>query len=103
MNPSIPNSLKEKFDHIITKLPSLFLAIDDVDNKITAAKIELFKKKNPSSIIGTGPNGEITENDRQKAKSRALLKARMAALTGKPAEAVTDETEACLLYTSRCV
>ncbi|KAM9915315.1 hypothetical protein OXX80_014146, partial [Metschnikowia pulcherrima] len=43
---------------------------------------------NPESSDGaieaTGPNGEITESDRRKFKSKQLLRQRMAALTGKP-------------------
>ena len=83
---SIPSDLTSRFDAIIAKLPNLFNEISTIDNEITNAKIQLYRKKNPSSIIGSGPNGEITENDRKKAKSRALLRARMSALTGKSTE-----------------
>ena len=85
-NDAVPAELRERFDGIISKLPHLFSQITDADNEITNARIQLFKMKTPSSIVGTGPNGEITEDDRKKAKSKALLKARMDALTGKQVE-----------------
>lgn len=85
-NDAVPVELKGRFDHIISKLPQIFSRIADIDNEISKAKINLFKLKNPSSLSGTGVNGEITEEDRKKATSKALLKARMDALTGKHAE-----------------
>lgn len=85
-NDSVPVELRNRFDFIISKLRSVLAQITEVDNDIANAKTQLFKLKNPSTLVGTGPNGEITENDSKKAKSRALLKARMDALTGKPSE-----------------
>lgn len=84
-NDAVPSELKGRFDDIISKLPHIFSQIADVDYDISKAKIRLFKLKNPSSLSGSGVNGEITEEDRKKATSKALLKARMDALTGKQA------------------
>lgn len=72
------------------KLPQLTHAVRKVEDEIAHLKLELVRvraeKENPgSTIVGTGPNGAITEADRRKARSRAMLKARMASLTGKAA------------------
>ncbi|SCU91485.1 LAMI_0E06084g1_1 [Lachancea mirantina] len=87
---NVPSDLAIKFQSLTQRLPALLSEISDVDNQITNAKIELYKLRNPSAITGSGLNGEITEQDRRKAKSKALLASRMAALTGKPAAAVSD-------------
>lgn len=73
-----------------TKIPKLVADVRATENEIAALKLKLFtanaERNNPgSTIVGTGPNGEITESDRRKAKNRAMLKARMASLTGKSA------------------
>lgn len=83
INQSISFDLQVRLENVFAKIPDLFTQITNVEKEITDAKIKLFKSKNPSSIIGTGANGEITENDRRKAKSRELLRSRMATLTGK--------------------
>ncbi|CAR29239.1 ZYRO0G03982p [Zygosaccharomyces rouxii] len=84
VNDSVPADLKERYETLLVKLPNLFVQIDEIDTQIRNAKLQLFKMKNPFSISGSGPNGEITDEDRKKAKSKALLKSRMNALTGKP-------------------
>lgn len=102
---SLPNSnnsndnersqLKQKFNALTARVPALINEISQVDNEITRLKLELYKLKNPSFILGSGPNGEVTEADRRKAKSKALLAAKMAKLTGKPIDSdvqnLTDE------------
>ena len=72
------------------KLPQLTHAVRNVEDEIAQLKLEIFKAKSEkehpgSTITGTGPNGTITEADRRKARNRALLKARMASLTGQSA------------------
>ncbi|GAV55529.1 hypothetical protein ZYGR_0AV01610 [Zygosaccharomyces rouxii] len=83
VNDSVPADLKERYETLLVKLPSLFVQIDEIDTQIRNSKLQLFKMKNPYSISGSGSNGEITDEDRKKAKSKALLKSRMNALTGK--------------------
>lgn len=87
--------LKQKFNHLTSQVPLLLGEISQTDNEITRLKLELYKIKNPSFILGSGPNGEVTEADRRKAKSKALLAAKMAKLTGKPldseAQNLSDE------------
>lgn len=80
------------------KVPGLISKIHQVNKDLASSKVELFKlklsKENPgwqpdnaeAGIVGTGINGEITAADRQKFKSKQLLKQRMAALTGKSYE-----------------
>jgi hypothetical protein len=83
--------LSQKLNHFADKVPQLVEAINQMDEKLKAGKIELFRlklqKENPSGIDfkGTGPNGEVTESDKRIAKQKALLQAKMAKLTGKPA------------------
>ena len=83
--------LSTKLNKFADKIPQLMDAIYQVDEKLKSAKVELFRlklqKENPSGIEfkGTGPNGEVTETDKRIAKQKALLQAKMAKLTGKPA------------------
>ncbi|CCH44371.1 Actin cytoskeleton-regulatory complex protein [Wickerhamomyces ciferrii] len=78
------SQLKQKFNGLTSQVPVLINQISSIDNEITRLKLDLYKVKNPSFVIGSGPNGEVTEADRRKAKSKALLAAKMAKLTGKP-------------------
>lgn len=83
--------LSAKLNKFADKVPQLMDAISQMDDKLKAAKIEIFRlklqKENPSGVDfrGAGPNGEITEADKRIAKQKALLQAKMAKLTGKPA------------------
>ncbi|SCV05998.1 LANO_0H19856g1_1 [Lachancea nothofagi CBS 11611] len=77
--------LKSKFDALTSRVPQLLAEISEVNNQIAMAKVELYRQRNPSSLVGSGLNGEITDDDRRKARSKALLASRMAALTGKAA------------------
>lgn len=91
----VPDDITSRFNFILGKIPVLFDDISEVDNDLRNARIELYKLKNPPSTIGTGPGGEITEEDRRKARSKAVLKARMSALTGKGdiVESTEDDDE----------
>ncbi|SCU89089.1 LADA_0E13630g1_1 [Lachancea dasiensis] len=89
-----PAELEEKFAALTSRVPQLLAEISNVNNQITMAKIELYRQRNPSSMVGTGKNGEVTEEDRRKAKSKALLASRMATLMGKqPASANVEQQE----------
>ncbi|XBW38532.1 hypothetical protein QEN19_004121 [Hanseniaspora menglaensis] len=76
--------IQSSFEDVNAKLISVLSGIDTVEKAIINTKVQLFKKQNPSSISGTGLNGEITEQDIRKAKKKAELAERMALLTGKP-------------------
>lgn len=80
-------------------LPQLTANVKKIEDQIIAAKLEIFRlsweKNHPGSTIsGTGENGTITDADIRRAKSRAAMKARMAALTGKPVESEGSGFEA---------
>ncbi|CCE79671.1 Piso0_001753 [Millerozyma farinosa CBS 7064] len=89
-------ALLSRLDHLTRDtMPSLISRFNQVNQEIARSKTILHKlrlqKENPnwhpdsseSEIVGTGVNGEVTEADRKKFRSKQLLKQRMAALTGK--------------------
>ncbi|RCK54703.1 Actin cytoskeleton-regulatory complex protein PAN1 [Candida viswanathii] len=95
--------LSKKLDHLTRDVvPKLISDIHKVNQEIAKKKVELVKlqlqKENPSwnpeddesQIVGTGPNGEVTDYDRIKFQSRKKLKQRMAALTGKSSGGDSD-------------
>ena len=91
-------ALRRQLQSLSDRLPQLASDVRDTEKRIAEAKLRLFRmrdaKQHPgATITGTGPNGEITEGDRRKAKANALLQARMAALTGKPTPATSDDFE----------
>src|SRR5262249_22322492 len=91
-------ALRRQLQTLNDRLPKLASDVRDTEKRIAEAKLRLFRMKDAkehpgSAITGTGPNGEVTEADRRKAKANAMLQARMAALTGKPAPAVSDDFE----------
>lgn len=90
-NTNIPADLKSKFESLTTRLPSLLSEITAVGNELSNAQLRLYRLKSPSSVVGTGPNGEITEYDRKKAKQKQLLASRMAALTGKTVDNTSSD------------
>ncbi|RKP32741.1 hypothetical protein METBISCDRAFT_11417 [Metschnikowia bicuspidata] len=83
-------------------VPNLILRIFKVNSEIADVKVKLceaqLKRQYPSwtpedtedSIVGTGPNGEVTDADRRRFKSKQLMKRRMAALTGKVSSGVEN-------------
>lgn len=95
--------LEELNRHTRDTVPLLISKILGVTNEIANVKRALakqqLKKEYPSwdpeaeAIEPTGPNGEITEADRRKFKSKQLLRQRMAALTGKEAPAGNPEAD----------
>jgi hypothetical protein len=93
--------LKRQLQNLSDRLPDIASKVRSTERKIADARLELFRlrdaREHPesaSSIVGTGPGGAITESDRLKAKSRAMMQQRLAALTGKPVESSGDDGEA---------
>ncbi|KAA8913511.1 actin cytoskeleton-regulatory complex protein pan1 [Sphaerosporella brunnea] len=85
--------LKRQLQNLADRLPEIASKVRSTERRIADAKLELFRlrdaREHPeatASIVGTGPGGSITESDRFKAKSRAMMQQRLAALTGKPVE-----------------
>ena len=94
-------ALKRQLQRLTDRLPELASQVRKTERSISEAKIELFRlkdaKANPgsaSTIVGTGPGGVVTEGDRLKARAKAMMQQRSAALTGKSSPAGTDDSEA---------
>ncbi|KAF2970600.1 hypothetical protein GQX73_g2958 [Xylaria multiplex] len=94
-------ALKRQLQNLTDKIPELASQVRKTEKAIADAKLELFRlkdaKAHPSSastIIGTGPGGSITESDRLKARAKAMMQQRTAALTGKKVEVGGDDLDA---------
>jgi hypothetical protein len=82
-------------------LPDIASQVRRTERAIAEAKLELFRlkdaKAHPSSasnIVGTGPGGSVTESDRLKARAKAMMQQRSAALTGKKVETFDEDLAA---------
>jgi hypothetical protein len=89
--------LKRQLQNLTDKLPEIASHVRKTERSIADARLELFRLKDSkahpgsaSSIVGTGPGGAVTESDRLKARAKAMMQQRSAALTGKKIE-VHDE------------
>ncbi|OBA28356.1 hypothetical protein HANVADRAFT_47484 [Hanseniaspora valbyensis NRRL Y-1626] len=87
------SNLQSSYESLNARLVSVLSSIDAVEEAIINSKIQLFKNQNPSSLVGTGPNGAVTEQDLRKAKKKAALAERMASLTGKTLTSTTSLVE----------
>jgi actin cytoskeleton-regulatory complex protein PAN1 len=94
-------ALKRQLQNLTDKVPELASAVRKTEKAIAEARIELFRlkdaKAHPSSaaaIIGTGPGGTVTEADRLKARAKAMMQQRTAALTGKKVDTTGDDLDA---------
>ncbi|KAL8810482.1 MAG: hypothetical protein Q9200_002535 [Gallowayella weberi] len=94
-------NMKRQLQRITDRLPELASNTRKTERAIADAKLELFRLKdaraNPgsaSSIVGTGPGGTVTESDRLKARAKAMMQQRSAALTGKAAPAGEQDSGA---------
>jgi hypothetical protein len=90
-------ALKRQLQTLTDRLPELASNVRRTEREIADAQLELFRLKDAkahpgaaSTIVGTGPGGSVTESDRLKARARAMMQARSAALTGRPAPAADD-------------
>ncbi len=90
-------SLKRQLQNLTDKIPELASQVRKTEKAIADARLELFRlkdaKAHPGSaaaIIGTGPGGAITESDRLKARAKAMMQQRTAALTGKKVDVSSD-------------
>ncbi|KAI4136846.1 MAG: hypothetical protein L6R39_007587, partial [Caloplaca ligustica] len=94
-------NMKRQLQRIADKLPELASNTRKTERAIADAKLELFRLKDAkahpgsaSAIVGTGPGGTVTESDRLKARAKAMMQQRSAALTGKKVSAGEDDSEA---------
>jgi len=93
--------LKRQLQSLTDKLPEIASQVRKTERAIADAKLELFRLKDAkahpgsaSTIIGTGPGGSVTESDRLKARAKAMMQQRSAALTGKKIETNDDDLAA---------
>ncbi|PQE03225.1 polyA nuclease protein [Rutstroemia sp. NJR-2017a BBW] len=94
-------ALKRQLQTLTDKLPEIASKVRRTERSIAEARLELFRLKDAkahpgsaSSIVGTGPGGSITESDRLKARAKAMMQQRTAALTGKKIETGNDDLDA---------
>jgi hypothetical protein len=94
-------ALKRQLQTLTDKLPEIASKVRRTERSIAEARLELFRLKDAkahpgsaSSIVGTGPGGAITESDRLKARAKAMMQQRTAALTGKKIETGNDDLDA---------
>ena len=94
-------ALKRKLQALIDRLPELASSVRKTERMIADSTLELFRlkdaKAHPESllaVVGTGPGGSMTESDRLKARAKALMQQRSAALTGKTSVSSEDDISA---------
>jgi hypothetical protein len=94
-------SLKRQLQTLTDKLPEIASQVRKTERNIADARLELFRLKDAkahpgsaSAIVGTGPGGTVTESDRLKARAKAMMQQRSAALTGKKIEVNDDDLAA---------
>ncbi|KAH6673005.1 actin cytoskeleton-regulatory complex protein pan1 [Halenospora varia] len=94
-------ALKRQLQTLTDKLPEVASQVRRTERSIADAKLELFRLKDAkahpgsaSTIVGTGPGGSVTESDRLKARAKAMMQQRTAALTGRKIESSNDDTDA---------
>lgn len=91
-------ALKRQLQKLTDRLPELASQVRRSERSIADAKLELFRLKDAkahpgsaSTVVGTGPGGSVTEADRLKARAKAMMQQRSAALTGRGAPAGEDD------------
>jgi hypothetical protein len=94
-------ALKRQLQNLTDKLPEIASRVRKTERSIADAKLELFRLKDAkahpgsaSAIVGTGPGGAVTESDRLKARAKAMMQQRSAALTGRKIETSGDDVDA---------
>ncbi|CEG65901.1 hypothetical protein RMATCC62417_02584 [Rhizopus microsporus] len=86
-------------------LKGLLDQVDETEDDLMNKKIQAANQKAtsnnsnslsdvPLDIVGTGPNGEITEADRIRAKAKAMVAARMGKITGKSSNTAASNVKA---------
>lgn len=94
-------ALKRQLQVLTDKVPSLASQVRKTEKAIMEARLELFRLKDAkahpgstSTIVGTGPGGAVTESDRLKARAKAMMQQRTAALTGRKVETGPEDLDA---------
>ena len=96
-------ALKRQLQRLTDRLPELASQVRKTERSISDARIELFRVKDAkahpasaSTIVGTGPGGAVTEADRLKARAKAMMQQRSAALTGRGVPVNEDDSGAAV-------
>ncbi|TAQ83488.1 hypothetical protein B7494_g8188 [Chlorociboria aeruginascens] len=91
-------ALRRQLQSLTDKLPEIASQVRKTERSIAEARLELFRLKDAkahpgsaSSVVGTGPGGAVTESDRLKARAKAMMQQRSAALTGRKVESSQDD------------
>jgi hypothetical protein len=94
-------ALKRELQRLTDRLPEIASQVRKTERSIAEARLELFRLKDAkahpgsaSSIVGTGPGGTVTESDRLKARAKAMMQQRSAALTGRKIESNNENLDA---------
>lgn len=94
-------ALKRQLQNFTDRIPQLASEVRKTEKAIADARLELFRlkdaKAHPGSattIVGTGPGGAVTESDRLKARAKAMMQQRTAALTGRKVETGSEDLDA---------
>ncbi|KAI9742356.1 MAG: actin organization and endocytosis protein [Claussenomyces sp. TS43310] len=94
-------ALRRQLQGLTDKLPEIASQVRKAERSIADAKLELFRLKDAkahpasaSAIVGTGSGGAVTESDRLKARAKAMMQQRSAALTGRKIETTDDDLAA---------
>ncbi|KAL9609666.1 MAG: hypothetical protein Q9167_005575, partial [Letrouitia subvulpina] len=94
-------NIKRQLQRLIDRLPEIASNTRKTERAIADVKLELFRLKDAkahpgsaSAIVGSGPGGAVTESDRLKARAKAMMQQRSAALTGKATPVGGDDSEA---------
>ncbi|KAF9920531.1 actin organization and endocytosis protein [Linnemannia zychae] len=106
-------NMDQEVSDLLRTVSHLASRVREADKDLEESRLELAKLKsgNASSgdagIIGTGPGGSVTSEDRMKARIALMKAQRMAALTGKPipsaAQAGIDPDQAARIRAERDV
>ena len=91
-------TLNRQLQSMIDRLPDIASRVRQAERSITETRLELFRLKDAkahpnaaAAIVGTGTGGTVTEADRLKARAKALMQQRSAALSGRPAPGEGDD------------
>lgn len=89
--------LHRRLQALVDNLPEIASKVRNIERRIQEVQLEVWTKQDqkahPGSgmMIGTGPGGQVTEADKRRAKTKAMMAARTAALTGRPAPKSSDD------------
>lgn len=90
------SNLSRQLQGLVDKLPEVASQVRSVERRIQEASLAKWSKEDQKlhpgamSIVGTGPGGQVTEADKRRAKTKAMMAARTAALTGKALSSTDD-------------